>query len=201
MRVGVLGPLEVEAGGQVIVSPGARLRMLLIRLALDAGRVVTAESLARALWEPLRPRRDTRMSGPFGPLGQGPRPALGEMRPLPGPGRPELPGHPHAGAMKHRDPGAHTYLRLQSAGQPVPAAGLRRVRGQCGLPAGGEVPHGPARSVRPEHTGMNRPKSGSLRLRGRQRRLGEDDRAARRCPGGRPGHRARHRAALLDQDR
>lgn len=51
MRVRVLGPLEVEAGGQSIVISGARLRVLLIRLALDTGRAVSAESLAQALWD------------------------------------------------------------------------------------------------------------------------------------------------------
>lgn len=50
MRVRFLGPLEVEAGGQVAEIGGANLRVLLIRLALDAGRVVTTESLSRALW-------------------------------------------------------------------------------------------------------------------------------------------------------
>jgi DNA-binding SARP family transcriptional activator len=50
MRVRVLGPLEVEADGQVAVIPGGRLRVLLIRLALDAGRVVSVESLVQALW-------------------------------------------------------------------------------------------------------------------------------------------------------
>src|SRR5258708_37174647 len=50
MRVGILGPLEVEADGWVAEIAGARLRALLIRLALDAGRVVTVESLSQALW-------------------------------------------------------------------------------------------------------------------------------------------------------
>lgn len=46
MRVGILGPLEVEADGWVAEIAGPRLRALLIRLALDAGRVVTVESLS-----------------------------------------------------------------------------------------------------------------------------------------------------------
>jgi DNA-binding SARP family transcriptional activator len=50
MRVGILGPLEVEADGWVAEIAGPRLRALLIRLALDAGRVVTVESLSQALW-------------------------------------------------------------------------------------------------------------------------------------------------------
>ncbi|NJP29009.1 AfsR/SARP family transcriptional regulator [Microbispora sp. SCL1-1] len=47
MRIGILGPLRVT-GGDI---KGARLRVLLIRLALAPGRVVTAESLAEDLWE------------------------------------------------------------------------------------------------------------------------------------------------------
>lgn len=59
MRVGILGPLQVTAGGtagdtagheESVEIGGARLRALLIRLALDARRVVTAESLSSALW-------------------------------------------------------------------------------------------------------------------------------------------------------
>ncbi|HZD73701.1 MAG TPA: BTAD domain-containing putative transcriptional regulator [Actinomycetota bacterium] len=50
MRVGILGPLEVVADGDTVEVGGARLRTLLIRLALDAGRVVPVESLADALW-------------------------------------------------------------------------------------------------------------------------------------------------------
>ncbi|MBC6461173.1 BTAD domain-containing putative transcriptional regulator [Actinomadura sp. HBU206391] len=50
MRVGILGPLEVVANGEIVEIGGARVRTLLIRLAMDAGRVVTVESLARALW-------------------------------------------------------------------------------------------------------------------------------------------------------
>ena len=52
MRVGVLGPLEVrdEAGNLVPVG-GARLRSLLIRLAVGDGRPVSVERLAEDLWE------------------------------------------------------------------------------------------------------------------------------------------------------
>ncbi|MFI9596963.1 hypothetical protein [Nonomuraea sp. NPDC052265] len=41
MRIGVLGPLQV-AGAEI---GGARVRALLVRLALDPGRVVTADRL------------------------------------------------------------------------------------------------------------------------------------------------------------
>lgn len=47
MRIGILGPLQV-ADGHI---RGARLRVLLVRLALEPGRVVTSDSLAADLWE------------------------------------------------------------------------------------------------------------------------------------------------------
>ena len=52
MRIGLLGPLAVfdEAGRPVRVG-GQRVRLLLILLALDAGRVVPAYSLIERLWE------------------------------------------------------------------------------------------------------------------------------------------------------
>ncbi len=52
MRIGILGPLELrdEAGQQVPLG-GPRLRALLIRLALAAGRTVPAERLAADLWD------------------------------------------------------------------------------------------------------------------------------------------------------
>ena len=54
MRVAILGPLEVrsaEGGAEGLVEiPGRRLRALLIRLALDPGRVVPAERLIDDLW-------------------------------------------------------------------------------------------------------------------------------------------------------
>ncbi|MER7425392.1 helix-turn-helix domain-containing protein [Nonomuraea rubra] len=46
MRVGILGPLRV-AGSEL---GGARVRALLVRLALDPGRVVTAGRLIDDLW-------------------------------------------------------------------------------------------------------------------------------------------------------
>ncbi|KAB8191469.1 AAA family ATPase [Nonomuraea phyllanthi] len=46
MRVGILGPVQV-AGGEI---GGARVRALLVRLALDPGRVVTADRLIDDLW-------------------------------------------------------------------------------------------------------------------------------------------------------
>ncbi|MFI6788927.1 BTAD domain-containing putative transcriptional regulator [Nonomuraea sp. NPDC050383] len=51
MRIGILGPLQVAG---VAVS-GARVRALLVRLALDPGRVVTADRLIGDLWPDERP--------------------------------------------------------------------------------------------------------------------------------------------------
>ncbi|MGN9914005.1 BTAD domain-containing putative transcriptional regulator [Phytohabitans sp. LJ34] len=51
MQIALLGPLEVRAGsGAPVEVGGARLRTLLIRLALDPGRVVTTSALIDALW-------------------------------------------------------------------------------------------------------------------------------------------------------
>ncbi len=48
----MLGPLEVRAGsGEIVEVGGARLRALLILLALEPGRVVTTSRLVDALWE------------------------------------------------------------------------------------------------------------------------------------------------------
>src|SRR5256886_15067794 len=47
----MLGPLEVHAdSGELLEVGGARLRALLILLALDPGRVVTTSRLIDALW-------------------------------------------------------------------------------------------------------------------------------------------------------
>src|SRR4051794_41752098 len=51
MRVGVLGPLEVERDGEHVAVGGGRLRALLACLALDAGRPVTTGRLVDAVWE------------------------------------------------------------------------------------------------------------------------------------------------------
>src|SRR5690606_38908065 len=50
MRVEALGPLVVTDRGEDVVIGGARLRVLLIRLALEPGRTVTVDALAAALW-------------------------------------------------------------------------------------------------------------------------------------------------------
>jgi len=50
VQVGYLGPLEVRDGGRLVVVPGARLQQLLIALALNPGRWVSAGTLADAVW-------------------------------------------------------------------------------------------------------------------------------------------------------
>jgi predicted ATPase/DNA-binding SARP family transcriptional activator len=51
MRIGILGPLEVRVGfGEPVEVVGARLRTLLIRLALDPDRVVLVDQLVDAVW-------------------------------------------------------------------------------------------------------------------------------------------------------
>jgi predicted ATPase/DNA-binding SARP family transcriptional activator/tetratricopeptide (TPR) repeat protein len=51
VQVGILGPLEVRDGsGRLIDVAGTRLRALLIRLALDAGRPVGVANLVDAVW-------------------------------------------------------------------------------------------------------------------------------------------------------
>jgi predicted ATPase/DNA-binding SARP family transcriptional activator len=50
VRIAMLGPLEVHADGRPVEVGGARLRALLILLALDAGRVVNTHRLVDGLW-------------------------------------------------------------------------------------------------------------------------------------------------------
>ncbi|MEV6306856.1 BTAD domain-containing putative transcriptional regulator [Actinoplanes sp. NPDC051861] len=51
MDIAVLGPVEVRAGtGERIPIVGARLRTLMILLALDAGRIVSADRLIDGIW-------------------------------------------------------------------------------------------------------------------------------------------------------
>ncbi|MFD9739598.1 BTAD domain-containing putative transcriptional regulator [Umezawaea sp. NPDC059074] len=50
MQVRILGPLEVTEDGVPVPIGGARLRTLLVRLAVGVGRVVTVDELADALW-------------------------------------------------------------------------------------------------------------------------------------------------------
>ncbi|MEU5882304.1 BTAD domain-containing putative transcriptional regulator [Spirillospora sp. NPDC047279] len=51
MRIRILGPLEVAANGHIVEVGGARLRALLILLALTTERTVSAERLIDGLWD------------------------------------------------------------------------------------------------------------------------------------------------------
>jgi DNA-binding SARP family transcriptional activator len=55
VRVGILGTLAIERDGDAVEVAGGRLRALLARLALDAGRPVTSGALAEAVWEEVPP--------------------------------------------------------------------------------------------------------------------------------------------------
>lgn len=48
--VRILGPLEVEVSGRPVSLPSPSQRKLLLRLVVDAGRPVSVDSLAEALW-------------------------------------------------------------------------------------------------------------------------------------------------------
>ncbi|MGC1285921.1 MAG: hypothetical protein WA895_23665, partial [Streptosporangiaceae bacterium] len=51
VRIGILGPLEVrDADGRSLPVGGARLRSLLIRLAIAGGDAVPVDRLAADLW-------------------------------------------------------------------------------------------------------------------------------------------------------
>ncbi len=62
MRIGVLGPLEVTHQGHPVEIGGARLRALLVRLAVDAGRTVPVDSLVEELWPRESPGLNTLQS-------------------------------------------------------------------------------------------------------------------------------------------
>ena len=51
MQIGYLGPLEVRDGGRLLPVPGGRLQRLLLHLALDPGRWISAGALGEAVWD------------------------------------------------------------------------------------------------------------------------------------------------------
>jgi predicted ATPase/DNA-binding SARP family transcriptional activator len=51
VRIGILGPLEVEDGSGRLDVGGGRLKSLLARLAIDVGSAVPATALADAIWD------------------------------------------------------------------------------------------------------------------------------------------------------
>ena len=46
----MLGPVDVVSGSAPVRVPGGKVRVLLARLLVDAGRVVPVDALAEALW-------------------------------------------------------------------------------------------------------------------------------------------------------
>ena len=51
LRIGLLGPLHLQdTTGRVVPVGGRQLRVLLTLLALNAGRVVPAASMAEQIW-------------------------------------------------------------------------------------------------------------------------------------------------------
>jgi hypothetical protein len=68
LRIGLLGPLQVRDGaGNRVPIGGRQLRLLLVLLALDAGRVVPAGSLAGQLWPDEPPGNPATRSRPWSP--------------------------------------------------------------------------------------------------------------------------------------
>ena len=64
LRISVLGPVEVRRDGWLIPMPAGKTSELLVRLALDAGLVVSADRLVEDLWadDAIRTRRNTLQS-------------------------------------------------------------------------------------------------------------------------------------------
>src|ERR1700759_1618615 len=52
---GLLGPVEVRVDGRAVPLPGARQRLVLAMLLVDANRVVPADRLVDELWEAALP--------------------------------------------------------------------------------------------------------------------------------------------------
>jgi len=72
MRIGLLGPLQVRnAAGHPVSVGGRRLRVLLIPLALEAGRIVPSDSLADQIWPEEPPVNPGNARGRWSP-GSGP---------------------------------------------------------------------------------------------------------------------------------
>ncbi|MFG2910257.1 BTAD domain-containing putative transcriptional regulator [Kitasatospora sp. NPDC048286] len=117
MRIKVLGPLQVVRGGDrtAFEIGGARLRLLLVRLALDPGRVVTRERLVDDLWE------DTPPEEPAGAL----QSLVSRLRRALGTDRPVIGSHP-AGYLldlPRASVDAWDFERRAAAGRAALAAG------------------------------------------------------------------------------
>jgi predicted ATPase/DNA-binding SARP family transcriptional activator len=62
LEISVLGPVEVARDGRPVAVPGGKTAELLVRLALDAGRPVTADRLLDDLWAGAPTSRNTLQS-------------------------------------------------------------------------------------------------------------------------------------------
>jgi predicted ATPase/DNA-binding SARP family transcriptional activator len=62
LEISVLGPVEVRRDGELVPVPGGKTAELLVRLALDAGRPVSADQLLDDLWAGAATRRNTLQS-------------------------------------------------------------------------------------------------------------------------------------------
>jgi DNA-binding SARP family transcriptional activator len=59
LKVSVLGPVEVRVDGTPVPVSGARVRMLLARLAMGEGSTVSSGDLAEAVWDGAPPADPT----------------------------------------------------------------------------------------------------------------------------------------------
>ncbi|GII04982.1 SARP family transcriptional regulator [Planobispora takensis] len=129
MEIGLLGPLEVTAAGEVVEIGGARLRALLVRLALGAGRTVTVEEIAETLWPQGGPAdRGNAVRSLVARLRRA-LPDATVLRSVPNGYRLDLP--PDAVDVHRFDRLARDGRRALSAGDPV--AALERLHAALGL--------------------------------------------------------------------
>ncbi|HTJ33328.1 MAG TPA: BTAD domain-containing putative transcriptional regulator [Dactylosporangium sp.] len=104
MQVGLLGPLTVDIDGRPVEVGGARLRTLLVRLALEPGRFVPLDQLVEALWPESAPAAGSRASGSGRPGGPAPADPANAVQSLVSRLRKALGGHPalESGARGYR---------------------------------------------------------------------------------------------------
>ena len=118
MQVAILGPLEViDDGGAPVVVSGARLRDLIVRLALAGGRPVSTSELAEAVWG-VEPPAD--LANALQTLVSRARRALG------GPHAVEQSAAGYRLAVKADDVDAFRFQRLLAEGRVQEAMGLWR---------------------------------------------------------------------------
>src|SRR5580692_856507 len=118
VQVAILGPLEVsDDGGAPVVISGARLRDLIVRLALAGGRPVSTSDLADAVWGD-EPPAD--LSNALQTLVSRARRALGGSQAV------EQSAAGYRLAVKPEDVDAFRFQRLLAEGRVAEAMGLWR---------------------------------------------------------------------------